>query len=278
MIAAAVPARGFLAARPLLENAFDQAQALASRERHAFCVARIGSDRPTGKALRRVAAAVSRTFRTSDLLGPWGEGLAALLPHTTAEGGARALGKTLLALQASGVPATFSAGVAEAPPGAAWREVLDAAEGLLRRARREGGNRILSPASRAEAGLLPRKRILLVEDDRLIASVVGYRLELDGFEVFPYAGGMAACATAALLRPSLAIVDVQMPGLDGFRLVERLRDTPALSRMPIVMLGAFGTERDLTRSLELGANDYLVKPFSPVELLARVHRLLKEGG
>ena len=72
----------------------------------------------------------------------------------------------------------------------------------------------------------------------------------------------------------LAILDVKVPGMDGFELLERLREIERLSDVPIIMLTGMGSETDVIRGLELGADDYMLKPFSPSELLARVRRLL----
>jgi DNA-binding response OmpR family regulator len=75
----------------------------------------------------------------------------------------------------------------------------------------------------------------------------------------------------------LAILDVKVPGMDGFEILERIRAIPRLADVPIIMLTGLGSEADVVRGLELGANDYMLKPFSPAELLARVRRLEEES-
>jgi DNA-binding response OmpR family regulator len=75
----------------------------------------------------------------------------------------------------------------------------------------------------------------------------------------------------------MVILDVKMPGMDGFEVLERLRRTPAFSAVPIIMLTSMGSEADVVRGFQLGADDYVLKPFSPVELSARVWRLLRRG-
>jgi len=104
--------------------------------------------------------------------------------------------------------------------------------------------------------------------------VVKHRLEREGITVRHCPDGPTACRVAPQLRPSLAILDVKMPGMDGFEVLERLRAEPALRQMPVMMLTSMGSEQDVVRGLQLGADDYVVKPFSPVELVARVHRHL----
>jgi DNA-binding response OmpR family regulator len=78
-------------------------------------------------------------------------------------------------------------------------------------------------------------------------------------------------------RPDLVILDVKMPGLDGFEVLERLRRSADFATTPIIMLTSMGQEADVVRGFRLGADDYILKPFSPTELSARVRRLLKRG-
>lgn len=118
------------------------------------------------------------------------------------------------------------------------------------------------------------QRILVVEDDELVASIIKHRLEREGFTLHHYADGESALEAITRADFGLAIIDVKLPGLDGFELLERLRANAATAQVPVIMLTALGSERDVVHGLELGANDYMVKPFSPVELMARVHRLL----
>jgi DNA-binding response OmpR family regulator len=118
-------------------------------------------------------------------------------------------------------------------------------------------------------------KVLLVEDDPLTASLVHHRLARDGFEVHGFDDGAAAFAAVQETEPDLVLLDVKLPGMDGFEFLERLRALPRLESIPVVMLTAMGREEDIVRGLRLGANDYVLKPFSPVELSARVRRLLK---
>jgi two-component system phosphate regulon response regulator PhoB len=116
-----------------------------------------------------------------------------------------------------------------------------------------------------------------VEDDRVTATLVQHRLDREGFEVVDFDNGEDAHGWAADSDFDLAILDVKVPGMDGFELLERLRAIPRLESVPIVMLTGLGGEADVIRGLDLGANDYMLKPFSPTELMARVRRLLFPG-
>jgi DNA-binding response OmpR family regulator len=119
---------------------------------------------------------------------------------------------------------------------------------------------------------------MLVEDDRVTATLIHHRLVREGFEVMDFLNGEDAYEWAEDSSFDLAILDVKVPGMDGFELLERLRAIPRLDAVPIVMLTGLGGEADVIRGLELGANDYMLKPFSPTELLARVRRLVFGGG
>jgi DNA-binding response OmpR family regulator len=118
-------------------------------------------------------------------------------------------------------------------------------------------------------------RVLLVEDDRVTATLIRHRLVRDGLEVSEFGNGEDALRWAEGSSFDLAILDVKVPGMDGFELLARLRNIPSLAGVPIIMLTGLGGEADIVRGLELGANDYILKPFSPTELLARVRRLVQ---
>jgi DNA-binding response OmpR family regulator len=118
------------------------------------------------------------------------------------------------------------------------------------------------------------RTILLAEDDDLVAALIVDRLKRDGFTIVRCSDGEAALAEARANPPDLVVLDVKMPKMDGFEVLGHLRESPAHSDMPVVMLTAMGGERDVVRGFDLGANDYILKPFSPTELAARVQRLL----
>jgi two-component system alkaline phosphatase synthesis response regulator PhoP len=117
-------------------------------------------------------------------------------------------------------------------------------------------------------------RILVVEDDMEIARTLRDYLEVAGFDVTAVGDGTAALASARGDKPDLIVLDLGLPGLDGLDVARELRRT---SIVPIVMLTARGEEADRIVGLELGADDYLVKPFSPKELVARVRAVLRRA-
>jgi DNA-binding response OmpR family regulator len=119
-----------------------------------------------------------------------------------------------------------------------------------------------------------RPRILVVEDDPTVADVVVRYLEREGYEVDPVADGRAAVERATTRPPDLMILDLMLPGLDG---LEVFRRTRALAPIPVIMLTARGDEDDRVLGLELGADDYVGKPFSPRELTARVKSVLRRA-
>jgi len=118
------------------------------------------------------------------------------------------------------------------------------------------------------------KTILVVEDELKIARLVRDYLEHAGFDVVVAADGEAAIASARGHAPDLVVLDLGLPGMDGLDVARELRSR---SRVPIVMLTARGDETDRIVGLELGADDYVIKPFSPRELVARVRAVLRRS-
>jgi DNA-binding response OmpR family regulator len=116
------------------------------------------------------------------------------------------------------------------------------------------------------------QRILVVEDEMQIARTLRDYLEVAGFEVTTVGTGESAIASARGQRPDLVVLDLGLPGMDGLDVARELRRT---STIPIVILTARGEESDRIVGLELGGDDYLVKPFSPKELVARVRAVLR---
>lgn len=115
-------------------------------------------------------------------------------------------------------------------------------------------------------------RILLAEDDALTAALIIHRLEREAFEVAHCSNGLDAVEAVATQQFDMIVLDVQMPGIDGFDVLDRIRAMPELSEIPIVLVTAVGSEGDVVRGFALGADDYILKPFSPAELTARVKR------
>ena len=118
---------------------------------------------------------------------------------------------------------------------------------------------------------------LVAEDDNQIAYILRFILEREGFEVHVAPDGRTAQQLFATLPPpALVLLDVMLPHADGFELLARLRATAGWEKVPVIMLTARSQEQDIVRGLEAGANDYMIKPFKPDELRARVRRLLKK--
>lgn len=139
---------------------------------------------------------------------------------------------------------------------------------------RESGNLVVSDEAVGDGG---SARVLVAEDDEISATILLHRLEREGLDVVRYNNGKSAYEGALTETPDLVILDVKMPGMDGFEVLERLRRTPAYQKIPVIMLTSMGSEADVVRGFQLGADDYVLKPFSPTELTARVWRLLRRG-
>jgi len=122
------------------------------------------------------------------------------------------------------------------------------------------------------------KRALVVEDDPDIVELIDHYLSVEGFEVESVADGRRALERLRAGGVSLLILDLQLPGLDGLSVCGEIRRDKRNSALPIVMLTARGDESDRVIGLEVGADDYVVKPFSPKELVARVRALLRRSG
>jgi two-component system, OmpR family, phosphate regulon response regulator OmpR len=118
------------------------------------------------------------------------------------------------------------------------------------------------------------QRVLLVDDDERLAEMLGSYLRARGFAVEHRADGTSGLSAAAAAAYDVMVLDVMLPDLDGFEVLKRLRRR---SDLPVLMLTARGEDTDRIVGLELGADDYLPKPFNPRELLARVHAILRRG-
>ena len=169
---------------------------------------------------------------------------------------------------------TASIGVVRADAGTPLDEALDLARHRLFRARELGRNQVVSRDDTSEP---TTRRILVAEDDEISATILLHRLRKDGLEVIRFDNGREAYEGALEETPSLVILDVKMPEMDGFEVLERLRRTPSYAAVPIILLTSMGSEADVVRGFQLGADDYILKPFSPTELSARVWRLLRRG-
>ena len=119
-----------------------------------------------------------------------------------------------------------------------------------------------------------RRSVLIIEDDRNTAALVALYLERDGFRALMAEDGEDGLALALKHRPALVVLDLMLPNMDGWEVCRRLRRQ---SEVPVIMLTARGEEIDRVAGLTLGADDYVVKPFSPRELVARVKAVLRRA-
>jgi DNA-binding response OmpR family regulator len=130
------------------------------------------------------------------------------------------------------------------------------------------------PIAAGVAGARPLL-IFVVEDDADIARLIAHNLRATGFEVLSFLSGASVISEALREMPVLFLLDVMLPGTDGFELCRHIRQTPALSVTPIIFLTAKTGEADRVKGLELGGDDYITKPFSPRELVARIRSVLR---
>jgi phosphate regulon transcriptional regulator PhoB len=120
-------------------------------------------------------------------------------------------------------------------------------------------------------------RVLIVEDEPDIRELVVHHLKREGYQVSVAASGEEALRQVQASPPDLVLLDLMMPAMSGLEVCRRLRQDPVTASLPIVMLTAKGDEIDRVLGLEIGADDYVVKPFSPKELLARVRAVLRRS-
>ncbi len=124
--------------------------------------------------------------------------------------------------------------------------------------------------------LYAMRKILVAEDEPQTAQLIEFKLKQQGFEVVHAKDGEEAARLIPLERPALVILDAMMPVMDGFEVLRRVKESPDLKDIPVIMLTAKNKDKDVVAGLELGAADYIVKPFSPAELVARVRKILGE--
>lgn len=122
---------------------------------------------------------------------------------------------------------------------------------------------------------MPKEKILIVDDEQDLVKLIRYHLEKDGYKVLSASNGEDALFMARRERPELMVLDLMLPGIDGLEVCKKLKTTPELTTIAIVMLTAKGEESDITVGLRLGADDYMTKPFSPKELIARIQAVLR---
>ena len=122
---------------------------------------------------------------------------------------------------------------------------------------------------------MSKEKILVVDDEQDLVKLMKYHLEKDGYKVLAASNGEDALFLTRRERPELIILDLMLPGIDGLEVCKRLKADQELANIAIIMVTAKGEEVDITLGLKLGADDYVTKPFSPKELLARIQAVLR---
>ena len=124
---------------------------------------------------------------------------------------------------------------------------------------------------------MKREKVVVVEDEPDIREVIEYNLSREGYRVYCAADGEGALRLARKEAPDLVLLDLMLPGLDGIEVCRRIRADPAICSISVIMVTAKGEESDIVLGLGVGADDYITKPFSPRELVARVKAVLRRG-
>lgn len=119
-------------------------------------------------------------------------------------------------------------------------------------------------------------RVLIIEDDPLIARIVEIKLENRGYQVMLASDGQEGLDAVRQHKPDVVLLDVMMPVMDGYQVLRILRGEAEFATLPVIMLTAKGQERDIMSGLKEGATDYIVKPFSPSEVVERVEKVLSQ--
>ena len=121
-----------------------------------------------------------------------------------------------------------------------------------------------------------RPRIVVAEDDPMVMELITTRLELAGFRTFTARNGSEALRRIAEVRPDGLVLDINMPVLDGFQVLERMKIGHSVHRIPTLVLTARNRPEDVKKAIELGARDYIAKPFKDDQLITRAHRLVRK--
>lgn len=125
---------------------------------------------------------------------------------------------------------------------------------------------------------MQKQKILLIEDEEDIAALIRLQAEILGYKIVTAADGLNGYAAVEKELPDIVILDIMLPGQSGFEVCKRIKSTPHLNHIPIIVLSAKSEETDVVLGLELGADDYVTKPFSPRVLFTRIKTVLRRNG
>lgn len=218
----------------------------------------------------RLASVLRDSLGAGDVVGRWGiSELVLLLLGREPEACVRLLERARAKLDSG--PRPFLAGVAQVSEDALFEDAVSWADSLL------SETRMSTEASILHTTLATTRPpfALIVEDDPITASLLLHRLERSGFEVEHYDNGLRGLEAIRRTLPDLLILDIRLPGMDGFEILARMKAEGLTTNVRTMVLTGLGRESDVSRAFGLGAEDYLVKPFSPIELTARALRLVR---
>lgn len=283
-----------LANRASFCEGFERATSLAARKKESLSLALLDFDflnrinQALGHvagdaALRHAALAFTHALRRSDFLARWGgDEFVLLLPNTNLLGARYAVDKMFQVLALSPfrtqegrpIPLSFSAGLVSVPPNHSIEKVMTEADRYLYLAKTSGRGILVS-----ETDVVPKiiHKILLTENDEILAKAIGASLVHEGFEVQICLEGAAALNEILSLPYSLLILDLAQDNVRGHSIIAQARQLARANPLPILMLSEMGSEKEVMKGFESGADDYLVKPFTPYDLMTRVHNLLRKS-
>jgi CheY-like chemotaxis protein len=161
----------------------------------------------------------------------------------------------------------------------AARKRLDDALAILKKSRDAGDPSFTAAAHRPEPAAAPAapRTILIIEDDRTTEHILRHFLEKEGYVVLSAEEAKEGLRLAEEKRPSLVLLDIMLPGMDGYHALSWMKRSPALAAIPVIILSSLTQEDNIMKGLTEGASDYLTKPFSPVIVVAKVNRILSGG-
>ncbi len=227
------------------------------------------------KIVTKAQSVITDHLRESDYLFRHGDGsFSMILPNTNIDDASLIVERMLFYVRESGkkdIQFFMSAGLVDLGDVKTYDEAITIVKTLLNQAQDEGGNRVVLQ-SRSES---LKNKIMLAEDDRLMANIIIHNLKKAGFDVDYFSDGALALEGAEARDYALIITDIKMPVIDGFELLRQVRMLPGKTHTPVLILTSMGNEDDIVRAFDAGADDYLLKPFSPKELIARINRMLR---
>lgn len=233
--------------------------------------------------LRAFAKSLQHYLRNTDVLGRWSpDKFILLLPQTSMQGALIALERCHKKLeQENPIPSDktlegkplFQAGLTSVTREMNFEEALFKAHQQLKQGEADTSRYIYFDQNELERAKRPH--ILLLDDDPVIQEMLRFIFSREGYQVTQMTNGEKILEVLAQEPVSLLILDVKMPGMDGFEVLETIRSSRQYDDLPIVMLTSMKGEQDIARGFELGANDFLNKPFSPTELVIRTKRFLR---